>query len=347
MQSVVFNIAGKLRLGVKAEKLIYSRIIRRIVVEYGYFKSQESFDETETDISVTIGPIRNIPNNYVKIDGKYFIGEDWIYTFDKYKIAKWRVYISGFESNNSKLCIEPNLFASDLIPPIILTPLIGLQLFRNGLSLVHAGGVSRDNKAILFVGFGGSGKTSLVLRALEIGFKLLGDDHVILDKGKVLPFPTAISLFKYNVPTKSIWAKNWNLELELKNWIQKITLGYIYPVTKAEIKNTNLISKDSKLSKVILLEPSIVEHPIVEEITREELVHSWIQNIFMDSIYFHKYLYAFSYGYDSEFIQRYLENLKEILQENLGGSRQFIRVIYPKGEVKGLFDYISGVLEND
>ncbi|MEM3549510.1 MAG: hypothetical protein QXN87_03770 [Candidatus Bathyarchaeia archaeon] len=343
MRSAVFNIADKVMIGVKTEKTFYSRVIKRLMAEYGFFEARGDFQEADT--LVTIGPIKSLSNNYVRLDGKYFVGDYWIQAFDSYKIAKWTVYIEGLGLNNIKMRIEPNFFACDLIPPALVTPLIGFILCYNGLSLVHAAGISNKDKAILLVGFGGSGKTSLVLKALESGLKLLGDDHVILDKGRVLPFPTAISLFKYNVPKGSVWAKRWKMELELKSWIKKLTLGYIYPVTKAKISDYDWIAEDSKLEKVILIEPWVGENCIIQEVEKNELIDSWIQNILIDSIYFYKYLCAFSYV--NQIFSDYLNDFKETLSANLTGCKEFVKVIFPQNNIKRLFDTIYGLLKND
>ncbi len=57
--------------------------------------------------------------------------------------------------------------------------------------LLHAGAVSRGDGAILFVGRPGSGKTRAVRRALERGFRYMGEDMVELRDGRIfmhIPF---------------------------------------------------------------------------------------------------------------------------------------------------------------
>jgi hypothetical protein len=269
-----FNIHNELKLTVKTKKRSYYRIIKRLKVEYGFFAVNDC--ASEADICITIDHISKFPSDYVRIDDKYLIGDDWICAFDSYKVAKWKVYIEGLKSGRINTYIEPNFFACDLIPPIIVTPLIAFQLFKKGFSLIHAAGITRGNEATLLTGFGGSGKTLNVLRALGRGFKLLGDDHVILDKGEVLSFPTAISVFKYNIPQKEDWTRHWKFEIELKNVINKLTLRYIYPVTKVPVIEAfpNSIAKNSKLWKVILLESNFNKSFLMEEIDKEELIKS-------------------------------------------------------------------------
>ncbi len=68
----------------------------------------------------------------------------------------------------------------------------------DGGFLLHAGAVSRGDGAILFVGRSGSGKSRAVRRALERGFRYMGEDMVDLRDGKVfmhIPFTLKPSEF--------------------------------------------------------------------------------------------------------------------------------------------------------
>lgn len=343
MQTISFNIHGKLKLTAKTEKRSYYRIIKRLKVEYGFFTMDDCY--TEPDICITIGSINKLPSDYVRIDNKYFIGDNWIYSSDSYKVAKWKVYIEGLESDNINMYIEPNFFACDLIPPIIVTPLIAFQLLKKGFSLVHAAGISDGNNATLLTGFGGSGKTLNALRALGEGLKLLGDDHVILDKGKALSFPTAISLFKYNMPNGD-WFARWKAEVELKSLIYGLSLGYIYPVTKVPIEEvfSNSIAQSSDLQRIILLEPQFnEEHIVIQEMEKDEFIESWVKNILLDSIHFYKYLLAYSYVNPRFF--NYLNEVKESLLRNLGGCKRFIKICYPQHKKEDLFNQIRSIMK--
>jgi hypothetical protein len=335
--TVSFNIYDKVRIKVYAKKS-QNRVLKRLRVEYSFFETE---DLSEADIIVRIGKINKLSSDYVKIDGKYLIGDDWIYLFDSYKVAKWSLYIQ-FNSDCISLTVDPNFFACDLIPPIILTPLIGFWLNKKGLSLVHAAGIGFEDEAVLITGFGGSGKTSVTLRILEKGLKIFGDDHVILEDGKVLAFPTALSLFSYNIPVESEWIKRYKIKLRLNSLIHKFTFGYIYPVTKAQI-DPRLVKNCGKLEKVILIEPSNREECNIEEIEKRELVESWIRNILYDSIYLNKYLCAFSYV-NSAFLN-YFHDLKETLLRNLASCRQFIRITFPQNNVEKLFETVLHVIE--
>ncbi len=64
---------------------------------------------------------------------------------------------------------------------------------RADLMWVHAGGVERKGKAILFAGPSGNGKSTMVTLLCERGWRFLSDDisPIRMDADEVLPFPQA------------------------------------------------------------------------------------------------------------------------------------------------------------
>ncbi|HEX8533598.1 MAG TPA: HprK-related kinase A [Allosphingosinicella sp.] len=62
--------------------------------------------------------------------------------------------------------------------------------------LLHASTVERDGRALLMTGASGAGKSTLAALLGEHGWRLLGDEFALLDldRGRIHPFPRAISL---------------------------------------------------------------------------------------------------------------------------------------------------------
>jgi len=344
-----FNIHDLLKIAIKTYEKKFHRVINRVKLEYELFACEEFNKSDDVDINVFIGRIaKNRLINFVKIDNKFLVSNDWIYLEDSYKIAKWKILIEGINSDKINIIIEPNFFASDLIPPLILTPLIFLQLLKKEYLLAHAAGISDGHNAVLLTGFGGAGKTLTTLRALSSGMKFLGDDHVILHKGEVLSFPTAISLFKYNIPQKAEWLKPWRFELALKSFINKFTFGYIYPVTKASIRRAfpDLVVKNSFVKVVVLLERSNNHEMTVEQIDADELAEAWLRNILLDILYLYKYLCAYSYVNPEFSISEYLEKIKNLIMENLLKCKSLIKVkVSSKDNSTNIINLINDLLQ--
>lgn len=83
----------------------------------------------------------------------------------------------------------------------VIEPIMYLKLLESGVLLMHAAGVCDENGGYLFPAHGGTGKTTLAIALLSHGYKLLGDDLLIVDpKGKrVYPYQRPLHLFTYNI----------------------------------------------------------------------------------------------------------------------------------------------------
>lgn len=82
----------------------------------------------------------------------------------------------------------------------LLLPLLNARLQDAGMSFIHASAVSRQGDGLLFAGWGGTGKTNLLVRLLELGCEYYGDDLAVVDRqGLLYPFPRALNLYSYNV----------------------------------------------------------------------------------------------------------------------------------------------------
>ena len=66
---------------------------------------------------------------------------------------------------------------------------IELLLLQQDKTLIHAAAVEKNNKALIMPSWGGVGKTAIVCRLVrEHGWRLLGDDLVVIDRTHVYPF---------------------------------------------------------------------------------------------------------------------------------------------------------------
>jgi hypothetical protein len=75
-----------------------------------------------------------------------------------------------------------------------------LALLQSDATFVHAAGIVKGGRTILFPSWGGVGKTALVGKFVrELGWKLLGDDLVILkSNGECLGYPKPMVLYPYH-----------------------------------------------------------------------------------------------------------------------------------------------------
>lgn len=73
-------------------------------------------------------------------------------------------------------------------------------LLRSGICLIHASGFIEDCRVKIFLGWGGSGKTSNLLSAMQQGAKYLSDDIIAARAdGSVAMYPKPLNLMHYNL----------------------------------------------------------------------------------------------------------------------------------------------------
>lgn len=120
-----------------------------------------------------------------------------------------------FYWNEKEICFRKNKetfsfeqFGSEIVRMHLTTPEIAEQLLEyllaekladRGLAFVHSSGVSKDGKAILFGGWGHSGKTSLALNMVNSSYNFLGDDVILVSSDRFAwAYPRSPSLFQYD-----------------------------------------------------------------------------------------------------------------------------------------------------
>jgi len=97
-------------------------------------------------------------------------------------LARWKYQID-FSPNQISIESSGNYFAIPMIHHMLVHPSLRYLAAQNGLMMLHAGGVSRNGKSILFSGKGGTGKTTttaILLADAETGWQVHADDYVFL-----------------------------------------------------------------------------------------------------------------------------------------------------------------------
>lgn len=111
-----------------------------------------------------------------------------------------------------------------------LVILLQLSLLAAGYTLLHAAALEKDRKTLLLPSWGGVGKTATVMRFVrDHGWKLLGDDLVIIGKGRILPFLKPFVIYPYHkklFPEIFESGENRTVKnLKLSSWMSRIIPG--------------------------------------------------------------------------------------------------------------------------
>ena len=155
-----------------------------------------------------------------------------------YKTARWRVSLgdTGWEPISAKIALlsTPRSFGLSLIQGYFVEPLLEMALTRRKAILAPAAGFISGQDATLLVGASRSGKSSLMVRALGGGVRILGDDQVILtSEGTVFAFPRRLRVYPDIRATASSAYSTFPLSLKSAlrglNIVGSATAGWVAP----------------------------------------------------------------------------------------------------------------------
>ena len=296
-------------------------------------------DDSELDFEVNIVNDLTPKSNCDILDDNYYVDKGYIFTNDKYKVAKWAIEIIY---NNQKMVtnIKPNYFARYFISGFFVDFMIQFFMVQKGVSMVHASSLCKTGSAIIFSGRGGSGKTSIVVNSLNqyIDLDFLGDDFAIVLDGSVFSYVTPFNLFSYN--TNDFLLRYFDMFRKIGYYFKKLvyllSAGYAKFFTKLNPMNyfSERIGSKSFLSDVFIIFPTNdVDLEIKKQLISKELAVKYLKhNMMLDSSFFPKYLIQYGFLFIDE-LSSYWDAYEMCLLRNLPDSVCFNLVYLPKNVV--------------
>lgn len=319
-----------------------------------------SFFEIETidnpDITLNIGKFIPSNENCYLVDHKYYIKENYFYCKDSEGKVKWVVEITGFEEGHTTINFNGRIrrFQSfinpDFIAQSVLLRIIEYKLSRKGYFLAHAAGISKDGKAYVLAGRGGTFKTSLCMDFIrKAGFEFLGDDRVILHKDMAFSFPMGSNVFGFmcsHLQTENSW-----------NLFNKLRFARYLWDKKDKRESSIKVGKPAKIGSLLFIVKTNKKAITEREIPLKEAVDKLITNnrledfislggIGINSGPFLKYALAYAFIFpDSEIAthQSYLERELERILERMTPIRE---IEIPSRYDVSTFNSIRSVIEN-
>ncbi len=287
------------------------------------FENFETSEEDSVDFSVEIGSFSRSEKECFILDDRYFVDNGYFYCKDKYKCARWALEIQDIE-NKPRIRISTNYAGYYIAPFVIIDFFILYTFLKKGRILIHASGVEKDGRCLLFSARGGGGKTTMALSLVDKGYKYLGDNFVLMDKEKVRSFISPLNIFSYNrldIVERNL-SKKQRISMEVKKLIYKITGGYIKIFEKINPSALfpEQIINESNASRICILEPNSNannKEVVIRDIDTKTLIKRLRYNMEMDSQLFCKYLHSYAYVNPNSFWADFWENYEKILTENL------------------------------
>jgi len=174
------------------------------------------------DIKVVICRRKNLPSHNIS---RKFSG--------KYKGIPWDVVIENPHSDKEKrIFFYSKIFANILAKQIVHLPYLKHKCITNGSFLLICSTFSYEGKLFVLFGYSGTGKTNMMLKALEKGAKCVGDERLILfPSGSLIDYSSTMALGYATVKDTKYWNK-LSIENKILLWIYHL----IFILTKKYVK---------------------------------------------------------------------------------------------------------------
>ncbi len=312
-----YNIHNILKVQVKTTG---SSLLKGLNFPLSFFETNETVENPE--IVLNIGKFTPSNANCFLVDHKYHIKENYIYCEEYGDKAKWKVEIIGFESSPTIINFDMNLkmkyryLAPDIVPQdLILLPIIEFCLGRKGFLFAHAGGIVKNNSALIFLGRPGSLKTTAIMESSKKKIKILGDDHLIMDLNskKAYSFQLYPIIFEYITNTY----KDENLTfyqsllVKTKLYNEYASKSEFWQIEPVEIGSLYLFSRrNSNHNQLVVKEIDL-------DLAKNKIIHNNKAEIYTSTIpqitkrrTFNEYLIAYSFVFPNSKITTYWDELE-------------------------------------
>lgn len=242
-------------------------------------------DEIDYDIEIRYEPFSFKPK--MNIDNKIPVGLR-IYYDDKIFIHRMYHINSGYfiikEEEKKYTIIFNYIYKIFRKPTMNIYAIMEMKLLNKGFSFIHAGGVSRNGKGLIFPAFSDTGKTITTLRFMREGYKVLSDDTLITDGEKVYSYlvPTHVVIanpFK-NIPI----LKKFRITKKLNPDIAKKTdLKYIFFLKKGKENRIEEADKGEMLRDILI--STEISIPLFPNPAGVFMIYYYVKGLNLDDYY--------------------------------------------------------------
>lgn len=165
---------------------------------------------------------------------------------ERYKSVHWRVELGDPSERPLRASVDvagrPLSFALSLLQGYVVEPLVALAAARAGYVLLPSGAVEMEEGVVLMLGQSRTGKSSLCARALAAGRRILGDDHVLLDRGgRCHAFPRRLRVYsdlEHTAPGAfRRLSRQVRTKLRLRAVVRTLTRGYVAPPLRLRVED--------------------------------------------------------------------------------------------------------------
>ena len=210
-------------------------------------------------------------------------------------------------------------------------------LLQKQASVIHSAAIVHDDRVLLLPGTGGTGKTTLSLVLMDMGYQYMGDNFIILNNGEALSYLSPFNIFYYNrspLVEPALTPKD-KAALIGKKLIHDVTGGYIKIFQKIDpikVLGDKLCHR-GPVSHLCFLEPNdrfndSNAHQITPS-TREEIAQKLRLNMEIEWHFFNNYPPSYGYMFPQSLLGNFWDKCEESILKNLEGISHFTTLGVP------------------
>ena len=305
----------------------------------GYIHHVVDAPQSQPDLDVEIAPFDFAPPpDACQVDRRFIVGEDYFACEDTSKILWWKVEIRGWESSDqpTRVRIDRNLFGTAALGSRITDCLIRFKLCLKQAPAIHCcGAVSQSGNGYILSGRSGVGKSTIAMRMLDRGFKLLGDNWVLVHQGQAKSFHLPINIHNYNVSPSFYQKLPKRLKFDLwwKTRVRNLSMGYLKKATHVILKDVypDWLADQAPLKRVFTFSQGGNDKSFsIGSLDREAGLKRLVANDMMDRDAYHRYMLAYATVFPDGVVANYWRTLHESLSAAIPPEIEFVDVVVPR-----------------
>ena len=158
-----------------------------------------------------------------------------------------------------------------LMKVYVMCSCLGFIMLQREMVAIHGGVIEMDNKAVIFTGDRGAGKSTLTTALREKGYKFISDDVASIKIDKV---PFVMPGFPYQKLCESAM-NNFGYDKEdYTSFMSDKEVKYIVPA------KDQFVYEEKELTSMVKLTVGDVDEVTIEELTGSEKLNNIIENIY-------------------------------------------------------------------
>ena len=345
-----FNFHGLITLSVEGSK----EKIDYLCKQCDYFEAYHV--EGKVDIRVVCDKFTSILDSNEKcmfINRKYYVTKDKLYAEDRYKTASWKLQLENLDADDTTtLYFDGNSWTKYILHKAFIESLIRYKLNRLGYFMVHSSSVGIEGKGVVFPASPEAGKTSTMLNYLEEGGSFMSDDFSLIGKGKVLAYPTPITLHSHNLKRHpylmNILSSKEISEIKKRTFVLYATFGMGDISYKVDIWNKlsgDSVAKELPLGNFIMLTKYTGDNIETKEITRFDFIEKLLIVNYFETTIFDSYQRAYHcvniISAEDEFWNRMRSNAENIILDDT-----YIELCIPQNYSANTFEAIQTIVKS-